>query len=368
MEELLQKLVAFKTVTGDHIAAHEALGFIANFVAERGLHVERFESNGYESLVATTRKGYKTPKVMLAAHLDVVPAPDELFTVREAGGKFYGRGVLDMQFAIAAYLQVIDELDEDLSKYDLGLMITTDEEHGGQDGVGMLAQKGYRPNVCVLPDGGDNWQIQLSSKGFLYLKVATTGTIAHGSRPWLGDNAILKLTEVLRHIHALFPSAAPEHNTLNIGKIEGGQTVNQVAAHAEALLDIRVVSEAAKIHLLEQIEQICAKYQAELTIQMDGAATAFDLNDPFIQPFARLITEVTGTTVHGSHTLGSNDARYFAPHNIPCISLYPTGSGHHGPDEWLDQQAFHQFKEILLRYVQEIAQRASSAGLLTEAA
>ncbi len=357
MEEILRKLVAFPTITGDQTAAHEAIDYIAGFVVARGMHVERFDSNGYESIVATTRAGEKRPKVLLAAHLDVVPAADEMFDMRSQDGKFYGRGTLDMKFAIAAYMQIIDDLRDHLHDYDLGLMITSDEEDGGKDGVAPLVAEGYLPRVCVLPDGGDNWQIQLSAKGCLYLKVMAHGKQAHGSRPWLGDNAILKLMRIIAEVQKLFPDISAETNTLNIGQFSGGHAPNQVADYAEGLLDIRLTHEEDRQKLLDTITQICHNHDAEVKVMMSGPVCKFDLDDPLIKPFVHLAQEVTGIEIKGSHALGGSDARYFAAQNVPCISLYPTGSGHHSPEEWLDETAFYQFHDVLFRYLQQIAKR-----------
>lgn len=211
------------------------------------------------------------------------------------------------------------------------------------------------PEICIIPDGGDNWQIQLTSKGFYHLQVRTYGTPAHGSRPWLGDNAILPLLHCLQKVHALFGAPEPDKATVNIGTITGGAAINQVADYAEASLDLRVWQESERKELLGQIQAICDAEAVELHIMGDGAATSFDLADPLIAPFARIITTVTGITVTGSHTLGSNDTRFYAAYDVPCISLYPTGAGHHGPEEWLSKQAFHQFKDVLGQYLQEVA-------------
>lgn len=357
MENILRKLVAFPTVTGDHTAAHEAIDYIASFVVKRGMHIERFDSNGYESLVAAVEPGQKRPKVLLAAHLDVVPGRDEMFDMRTEDGKFIGRGVLDMKFAIAAYLQLIDDLRDSLSAYDFGLMITSDEEDGGLDGVAPLVSEGYLPHVCILPDGGDNWQIQLSVKGFLRFKIAAHGKQAHGARPWLGDNAILKLMRVIAEVQKLFPRAQADSNTLNVGQFNGGTTPNQVADYAEALLDIRIIHNDDHQKILDAIQAICTQADATMTLLVSGPVCKFDLHDPLIQPFAKATQEVTDIKVTGSHALGSSDVRYFAAQNVPCISLYPAGGGHHSPYEWLDQQAFYQFYEILDRYIRQVAKR-----------
>lgn len=356
MIDILKKLIHFPTVTGNFEANNQALDYIASYVQQRGMHVEHFEWNNYRALVATTQPNRKNPTVMLAAHLDVVAAPAELFELRRQDGKLFGRGTLDMKFAIAAYLQIIDELGERLHDYDFGLMITTDEEAGGADGTEKLVEAGYLPKVCILPDGGDDWQMQLYSKGFLYLQITTQGTTAHGSRPWLGRNALLTLMDVIREIQSLFPELqGSETNTLNVGRMQAGNAINQVAAHAEASLDIRLVNEAERPKMLSAIQQICDHHQAKLTIQINGAACDFSLDDPYLAPFATLITKVTGVSIHGSRTLGSNDARFFAVHNVPCVSLYPPGGGHHGPHEWASEQGVYQFKEILQRYLEQIA-------------
>lgn len=353
LRHLLEKLVEIPTITGDHAANHQALEYIAQFVAARGMHIKWFEANGFESLIATTTKT-KTPKVLLAGHTDVVPAPQDFFNLREVDGKLYGRGVLDMKFAIACYLKIVDDLKDTLHAYDFGLMITSDEEVGGRNGTEMLIKKGYLPKVCIIPDGGDNWQIQTHSKGFLYLTLYRYGKPAHGSRPWLGESAIIPLLNAIREIQALFPNNNASSNTLNIGRVHSGSAINQVPDFAEVSFDIRVMSENEKKSLLKKIRAICITYTLEINIELDGVAGVFSLDNPFIATFADLIKAETGIMVTGVHTLGTNDARHFVPFKVPCISFYPTGGNHHGPDEWLKTDSLQQAYHILSRYVQQV--------------
>ncbi|HEX8762667.1 MAG TPA: M20/M25/M40 family metallo-hydrolase [Candidatus Saccharimonadales bacterium] len=364
MEDLLAKLVSFHTTEDDPQAMHQALDYIADYVGKRGMFVERYNSNGHESLVATIRPGQKTPTVMLAAHLDVVPAPDELFIMREADGKLYGRGTLDMKFAIAAYLQLVDDLQDRLEDYDFAIMITCDEETGGINGTAKLLEEGYLPKVAILPDGGDNWQIQTLSKGFVYGKIRAYGKAAHGSRTWQGDNAILKLIDILAEVRQLFEQPARmEVSTLNIGQFHGGMATNQVAADAYATVDARFINNHEKAKALQAIRDVCAKYDAEFDLFLDGAEHRTDLTSTYAEPLARHIRAITGTEVTGWSTPASSDARYFADHDIPCLSVYPIGGGHHGPEEWLDRQAFHQYKEVLQAYLDEIAHTTATTSV-----
>jgi len=350
---ILSRLVSIPTITGNYEANHDALDYIEAFLAKRGLHVKRLMFNGIESMVATIRKT-KTPLIMLGAHLDVVSGPEELFELHEVKGKLYGRGVLDMKYAIATYLQILDELPGKLTDYDLGIVITTDEEAGGNDGMGTLVEAGYLPKVCILPDGGDDWQIQTSAKGFTGVKVVAEGKAAHGSRPWMGDNAIMKLTAALTDIQQLFAEQNAETSTCNVGLINGGKVINQIPDYAEASLDIRVISEADRTKILNAIDKICKKRGTSFSLIWSGLVCSFDLENPYIQPFKQQIERVTGIQVSGSHALGGSDARFFMPHKVPCVSFYPKGGNHHSDDEWLSKEGLYQFKDILKGYIEQI--------------
>ncbi len=359
MENTLAKLVSYHSTTDNRTANNDALDFINQFVTERGMHTKFIEQEGIRSLIATTKPNLKQPVVMLGGHIDVVPGPDELFTLRKDHENFYGRGVLDMKGPIAVFLNTIDSLKDNLMQFNLGLMITTDEETGGVNGTPAVLEQGYIPSVCILPDGGDNWQIQRSSKGVLQLKISTSGRATHGSQPWNGDNANLKLIRVIYEIHNLFPKNGPSDNTINIGKINGGTAINQVADAAEAFIDIRVISEDDKQQLLKKIELVCHEHKAALDIVMNGISAISDFQNPYIKRFAEIVNEVTNVKIKGSHAYGSSDARFFTERNIPCISLYPPGAEHHSSNEWVNIEGLHQFQEIITQYLLETATKLS---------
>lgn len=358
MEDILRKLVGFPTVSGDRIAMHELLRYVADFVSARGMDVTWFDSNGFESVVAVPagRAGLKAPAVMLGAHADVVPAEPGQFTLSVDEGKYLGRGVYDMKFAIAAYLHIIDDIKDSINAYDIGLMVTSDEELGGENGVGEIVNNGYLPKVCLLPDGGENWQIQTGSKGILLYEIVVEGKSAHGSRPWLGDNAITKALGLLDEISLLFPKIpTPGSNTISLTKIQSGEAINQIPNAAKMTIDVRAVDSHEYKKLDRNIREICKRNNASCTCVSEGAPTSFNLEDPMLAPFAKHIAAVTGTRVEGFFAMGSSDARYFVPYGVPVISVYPPGGNIHGDGEWIGVTALGQFKEITRRYLDEVA-------------
>ena len=246
--DILIKLISYKTITGDYQASAACLHWVKEQIQGLPLFTQDFEQNGFPSLIITTKQT-KTPLLWLAAHLDVVPGSPAVFEAEtKAGGRLYGRGAFDMKFAAACYIKLLKELGADLKNYDLGVMLTTDEEIGGLNGVGHLVKEGYSSKLVFLPDGGKNWQIEKAAKGVWHALVESRGVSAHGSRPWLGRNAIDQLMNFVNAARKFFPKEPCSrknhyHSTLNVGVIEGGRAVNQVPDSASARLDIRFISD-----------------------------------------------------------------------------------------------------------------------------
>lgn len=351
--DLLLKLVGFPTPSADHIANREALDFIEQFLTTRGMHVTRLENGGFESLIATTRPT-KTPTIFLAGHLDVVPAPPELFEPRLENGRIYGRGVLDMKFAIASYLHLVDKLKADLTSYDFGLMITTDEEVSGEFGSALLAEQGYLPKVLLLPDGGDNWKIEQSAKGFWGGKLVARGKSAHGSRPWEGESASEKLHDALADFRALFPERNHDSNTYNIGMIHGGEAPNQVPNYMEAQIEFRAVSNEEYARLEQAVADICTRHGIDFELLRSGSVVVTDLTNPFVQQFRELLAQHTGVS-ETMRSMGASDARFFTEKGVPCILVCPPGGGRHAADEWIDAESVETFTQIVQEFVQTAA-------------
>jgi acetylornithine deacetylase/succinyl-diaminopimelate desuccinylase-like protein len=359
VEAIMGHLIAIPTISDNHQANDDALALIKDYLDKRGMHTQSYSWNNTGSLVATTHPT-KKPKVLFSAHLDVVPGTPDLFELRSREGKYFGRGVFDMKFAIALYMQLVDELQDHLHEYDFGIMITCDEEVGGFDGVKRLVEEeGYRPQVVVLPDGGDNWQMETFAKGLWHVTLAATGKNAHGSRPWEGKNAIDKLMDALQEIRQLFPEQGPDTSTLTIGMIRGGKVTNQVADKASASLDFRFNSLEDQQHLIDQVETIAEKY--DIPLDTFAVATVM-INDPentHIHSFMESVRAVTGAMPGTVKSFGLTDARYFADLGIPCAIVRPPGGELHGPGEWIDQQGLMDLLDVFKHYADKEARKSS---------
>ncbi|HSX35211.1 MAG TPA: M20/M25/M40 family metallo-hydrolase [Candidatus Saccharimonadales bacterium] len=364
--QLLRKLVDMPTVTGHAAANKQALSYVSHFLATRGLHVKHFEHNGFHSLVATTKPDSTTPTVMLSAHIDVVPGKKEQFSLSEKGGKLYGRGVMDMKFAIASYLALVDSIKDTISDYDFGIMITSDEEVGGVNGTGWLINEfGYHPKVAIVPDGGENWELETFAKGVQWIKLSAAGKPSHASRPWEGESAIHRLLGALDEIRKLVPEEPVRTGSyLSVGTIEGGSTANQLAADASAMLDIRTGSLNEHNELTERITAISKTHGVIADVMVNDPPCVNDAENPYITAFVGLVAAVTGEEHNTSYSFGATDARLFNQAGVPCVIMEPPAGDRHQETEWLSRQGFDQFCAILAQYIERIAH--NSAGEITK--
>lgn len=360
-EQLLRQLVAMPTVSKDFAANNNALAFIEKFLAERGMFVEKVDINGFRSIIATTKPGNRRPAVLLNAHMDVVPAtrPDQ-FNLTLKDGKFYGRGVMDMKHAIATYMTVVDSLKDELGAYDFGIMITSDEELGSNYGAKPLVEMGYRPKVVIVPDGGNNWQLETFAKGVKWVELTATGKAAHASRPWEGESAIQKLLDAIEDIKKLVPAnPKPTDTFLSVGTINGGTTANQIPVLATAMLDVRTGSVEDHKRLTPQIQEICQKHDVAASFHADEPPLVSDPQDPFIKPMVDIVTQITGEQHETSYDYAVTDGRIFSTVGVPTIVINPECGNIHREDEWLGRKSFGQFCEVIELYVRKMAHVAT---------
>lgn len=359
-ERQLAALVAMPTVTDDTDANDKALDYIEHYLQKRGMYTRRDRFDGHGTLLAATLPGRMlTPKVLLTAHVDVMAGSKRLFTLRQEGDKLLGRGVFDMKFSIAGYLQVIDELQHDLASYDLGVMITTDEELGGRDdvnGAHRLVELELRPEVCIMPDStAPRWEVEVLAKGYWRFDLVAKGRTAHGSRPWEGDSASLKLVAALHELRGEFANHSVETDSLNIGVIHGGVTFNQVPDLMTASIEIRYVSHKNLKKIQLMVQNLCKKHGLEVRERILGPLVTTDLTHPLVAAYLDSVASVTGQRPTGFISCAASDAPYFFEKGINCIISCCDGGKHHSEDEWISRSSFIQFVPILRDYLEKTA-------------
>lgn len=336
---------------------HSALTFYPFIVRE---YMVKYEEDGAKksslSYVYLTEETLH-PKVILYAHIDVVPASQELFKMQVTeDGKAIGRGVYDMKFAVAVYIEVLRRLFENQSVLpSLAVFLTSDEETGGQYGTKyLLEQEGYRADVVIMPDGGKDWKIVKEAKGLLYAEIEATGQTAHSSRPWQGKSAIDTVLQIANEIRAVYPHPVLDQErwqtTVNFSRISGGEetSINQVADQAKLYLDIRYPWGETPREKLGNIVKVFSNAKIRFPIQKD--AFFLDTDNIYVQNWKRLI-ECCSEGIVFVKEYGTADHHYFSTLGIPVILSQPKGGYIHTEKEEIDIKSLSKYTEVMLDFL-----------------
>jgi succinyl-diaminopimelate desuccinylase len=343
----LQQLVAMPSISSDSRSCHDIITHVHNELAPYNLYIRGdFEATN-PWFIATTQDTNE-PDILLAAHLDVVPAKE--YKIEEKDGKLYGRGAYDMKLAAACYLELFKSRSDALAKLNIGLLFTTDEELGGHCMPNVLAT-GLRPKMVFIPDGGDNWRVEERAKGFYHTRLTARGKASHGSRPWEGENAVHRLIETLDTLHQSFPSKQPADSTLTISSFHGGEAMNQTPDYATGTIDFRSFSLDDLAEHKRQVSELAQQNNIELEIIQQGDPLILDKESPAIQSFLATLKDFTGQDIQYTESYGGTDGRFFAPYNIPCIIMEPKGGGRHADGEWLDAADFARYYQLIERWI-----------------
>lgn len=348
----LEKLVSFMPVTTDKQKSHMLLEFVKKRLDKLGLKTKLVEHNGYSSLVAGTMS-LSQSKVLLQGHIDVVPAEPKLFSVKHVGDKLFGRGVYDMLFGTTSFLSALESLDN-LSELDIGIMLTSDEEIGGFDGVGRLARN-YSCDVCFLPDAGGKDLISIEAKGVLELKITVQGKAGHAARPLEYDNPIEKLAEIIIELKNTFPNINKDATTCSQTRVKAGEATNQVPDIATMYLDIRYVAQDDPMTLAKTVQQISTKHGAFSEIVICEPSFSVSPENEHVKRFVRIHEASSKRKLQTMKAPGNSDARFLTAKGIPVIMTRPLGGGLHAPDEWISISSLVEFTHTLTEFLKVAA-------------
>lgn len=294
LADLLETLVNIPSETG-----HEAA--IAEWVAAR-LHAlghGEVSRSGRSLVWRGPRAQTPRPLIVLAGHLDTVPANGNA-TARRDQGRLYGLGSSDMKAGDAVMLALLESLDPARLRCDLAAVFY-DAEEGPLDQNGLkrvLAEHAWlrEARLAILLEPTD-LKLELGCIGSMNAEVRVTGKSAHSARPWLGVNAVERAAPWLAQI-VTFPvtdvaigglvyretlqvtmlkagrakNVVPDELTLNLNyRFPPDRTLEQAEGRLRALVpaefEFRVVDRSAPgkvCHDLAEVQEFVARFGAAM--------------------------------------------------------------------------------------------------------
>jgi succinyl-diaminopimelate desuccinylase len=316
LADLLETLVNIPSPTGQEAE-------IAGFVAERLAAVRRGEILRSGHGVVWRGPSRDRRLVVLAGHLDTVPANGNAVARRE-DGRLYGVGSSDMKSGDAVMLALLEALDLVRLRFDLALVFYDAEEGpAAKNGLGrLLAEMPWLREAAfaILLEPTD-LKVELGCNGIMNAEVTVRGKAAHSARPWLGVNAVERAAPWLAGVTRFPVTPVTIHGveykeTLQLTTLEAGSARNVVPDRLRANLNYRFTPDRT----VEQAEsRLRALVPSEFEVEIVDHAPPGDvcLDVPEVREFVdRFRLPVAGKQ-------GWTDVARFTAAGIPAFNFGP---------------------------------------------
>lgn len=276
VKKILSELVRYNTICD--YQNNELMNFIEDYLKKYDFTVKRVK----KCLIAYNDL---KPNIGFIGHTDTVDYESwdgSPFELKEDHGKLIALGACDMKGGIAAILAAIALVD--LTKNKLAIYLTNDEEIGFS---GIKDLQSYIISDTVIIGEPTNNIPVYGTKGVLELEILFYGVKCHSSTPNKGENAIYHCINFIGEIRKYYEEVLKKqentsfdipYTTMNIGMINGGETVNSVPGKCRITIDFRIVYSHQISDILDTIYQLLASYRAELSVK-NSVFPKINLND-----------------------------------------------------------------------------------------
>jgi len=319
--KITSDLIQIPSVSSDLEKLAQTINYVRDFFGEiNGMYVDEYTFNDKPNIIIKNFDG-KEADVVLNGHLDVVPEQDKSqYKPKIVDGKLYGRWSADMKSGCAIMMVLMREVLTWNNPKKIMLMLTTDEEVGGFDGVNELVKLGYTGKVILIPDGGSLSEIVYTEKGIVFALAKSKWVACHASKRRLGKNAINNIIDFYHDIKNELEEKSilnPENNyrstTVNLTNITAGSgAYNIIPDDATAKFDIRFTQKYNLEKLKNILENKAKKYDIEITTSINGEVLYTDPNHELIQKYYLTAKEVLWNDVRLIQEHCGCDGRFFA--------------------------------------------------------
>jgi glutamate carboxypeptidase len=340
IRDTLHQLVQQESPSEDRQAVNAAMALAEHWAREQGARTKRHKQREFGD-VLELRFGPSRSKqkpVLLLGHLDTVWPIGTLKKMpwREADGRYWGPGVLDMKAGVVMALAALSTLREMESSRPVTLLLNSDEEVGSPTSRAITERLALESAAVLVLEPAQGLAYKTARKGVGNYHVEVTGVGAHSGVDFeKGHSAVLELAKLIQTISS-FTNLARKL-TVNCGVIAGGTRSNVVASQAWTDVDVRI----AKASDAGYVEKIFRRLKVsdphcKLTITGGINRPPMERKSGTIALFkkAHTIAAELGFTLEEAATGGGSDGNFTAALGVPTLDgMGAVGDGAHAAHE-----------------------------------
>jgi tripeptide aminopeptidase len=314
--------------------------------------VEIYEDGNCLGLISGASR---SPLIVVSAHLDTVFSRETDFTVVRRENKLLAPGIADDGCGLAALIALAQAIQTEQIRTEGSILFvgTVGEEgEGNLRGVRHLLTKGRwasKVNVFLSFDGPGVDRITNRALGSRRYRVELAGPGGHSWGDFGLPNPVHALGRAISRL-AAYPAPREPRTTFNVGRIEGGTSINAIPGRATMEVDLRSAAETELRRLdaffrramKDAADEENAKRRAgdpELKLKLDlmgERPTGETPADSFLVELAIETTRMLGFEPRLDQS--STDSNLPISLGIPAITLGAGGTSgcSHTLDEWYD--------------------------------
>lgn len=346
---------------GDTRAAATVL---ADFLSGEGLAPTlRAAVPGKPNVVRTTGTGGR--HLILNGHLDTLPLGDARawtvppFAMGREDGRPTGLGIGNMKAGTAALAMAFAFLSRrpELGHGRATFTAVADEVVFGPHGTAWLLETdGDLSGDAVLNgEGPGDLNVAVAEKGLLWVELRVTASPGQGMLATRGSSAVARLAALIAavdgwndHRADVLPAIAPVaahagadglRVSVNVGRIEGGHFVSQVATEARAEVDFRLPPGLTIADVSARLDALVAgQPSASWRLVKGWDPNWTPLDSPIVASVLAAGEAVRGACVPVVRLPASDAARWRA-RGVPAVCFGPQPTPAVGVDDYVDEQS-----------------------------
>lgn len=339
----LEQIVRMETPSTDKAAVDRLVQHLRAECEQRGAAIESRDQTDWGDLTIASwpGAGSESGQILVMTHIDTVwpvGTIDRLpWTID--GDVARGPGIFDMKASVAMMLEAMRIIQERNTQHrPIKWLINTDEEMGSPGSRPVIEELARESEyvLCLEPPVPPNGALKTARKGVGMFTLKVTGKASHaGADPKAGVSAIQELANQIQYLHSL--TDFDLGTTVNVGVISGGTRRNVIAAEAEALIDLRVVTMDEAERTVEAILG-CRASVPGATVSVEGSLNRppMERTEAIAAAFQRAhaIGKGIGLDLQEASTGGASDGNFTAAAGATTIDgLGCTGNGGHADSE-----------------------------------
>jgi glutamate carboxypeptidase len=336
----LQTLVRQESPSEDRSAVNAAMGLVEHWARRQEARVKRHQQREFGDVLelhfGPSRSSRKP--VLLLGHLDTVWPIGTLAKMpwREADGRYWGPGVLDMKAGVIMALAAINTLHEMKLARPAILLLNSEEEVGSPISRKITERLALKSAAVFVLEPAQGLAYKTARKGVGHYNVQVTGVGAHSGVDFeRGHSAVLELAKLVQTISGF--TNLTRKLTVNCGVIAGGTRSNVVASSAHAEVDVRIAkaSDAPYVEKLFRSLKV-SDPKCKLTITGGINRPPMERKAGTIALFkkARSLAAELGFALDEAATGGGSDGNFTAALGVPTLDgMGAVGEGAHAAHE-----------------------------------